>query len=198
MEFDEMIMESNEINCCLELCELSLVAPQLNSFLSFHFSSLPNGKKSWEWNEKREPAAQENEWAKQKWASGLDFGWVSGGTAARQPAKGKDEQPTWVERFHFSRSTNQPNQIIPSQSINPFREGWLMEEWIGAEWMVAFLWFPWLVCSRSGLWAQQRQWLRPREDKRQERNQREGIIHESQEKRENKLMKQREKANQWN
>ena len=48
-----------------------------------------------------------------------------------------------------------------------------------AEWMVAFLWFPWLVCSQSGLWAQQRQLLRTREDKRQERNQREGIIHEA-------------------
>ena len=40
---------------------------------------------------------------------GFVFGWVSGGTAARQPAKGKDEQPTWVERFHFSRSTTSPS-----------------------------------------------------------------------------------------
>ena len=64
----------------------------------------------------RAMAPQENEWAKQKWASGLDFGWVSGGTAARQPAKGKDEQPTWVERFHFSRSTtpSQPSTQSPA------------------------------------------------------------------------------------
>ena len=77
-------------------------APRHSTNLISFQLALPNGRAD-EIELLTANGAQEDEWAKKKWASWLDFGWVSGGTAARQPAKGEDEQPTWAERFHSSR-----------------------------------------------------------------------------------------------
>jgi len=69
----------------------------------------------------------------------------------QQPMLRKQKRKQKEKRMSEWAPQREPNQIIPIQSINPFREGWLMEEWIGADWI---WWVVVLVAfSVGGLWA---------------------------------------------